>query len=343
MGACAAPVGRSRGDPRRVRAPLPCGPGSRHIPPAWGSREEQALGLFWLLAALSSISCVGLLTRSVGAAAPGGAQNNTFVRAALGRKPLLGSVGQRGAAWGSVGLRPPVLCPRQPVLLWAPGTGPPGAGTNRPSSLSPPQPPGAGFGGAVGRPAWLRPLGGGRLEVCGAPGVLVSWERWQRAGGSGRLGQAVTSRWPQLATARVWLRWLCCLGAGSSLELSLCLWAALCHQFVPTWLHWGPLSPPGPPRGHGSLVPGGLGLHGWWQRAQRVPGPLPCPLHVPSQLRVASRGGAAAGREGWQELGPGRGVRGEPAPPLPPWAGTAPRPRGGPGQSRLLKNGAVVS
>lgn len=97
MGACAAPAGRSRGDPRRVRAPLPRGPGSRHIPPAWGSREEQALGLFWLLAALSSISCVGLLTRSVGAAAPGGAQNNTFVRAALGRKPLLGSEGQRGA------------------------------------------------------------------------------------------------------------------------------------------------------------------------------------------------------------------------------------------------------
>lgn len=156
----------------------------------------------------------------------------------------------------------------------------------------------------------------------------MSWERWQRAGGSGRLGQVVTSRWPQPATARVWLRWLCCLGAGSSLELSLCLRAALCHQFVPTWLHWGPPSPPGPPRGHGSLVPGGLGLHGWWQRAQRVPGPLPCPLRVPSQLRVASRGGAAAGREGWQELGLGRGGPwGACSPPAPMGRHRTPSPR----------------
>lgn len=239
-----------------------------------------------------------------------------------------------------MGLRPPVLCPRQPVLLWAPGAGP--LRCWRKSSFVPVSTtaPRCWFWGgcwtpSVAETSWRREAGG--LWCPRGAGELgkVAEGGWQwPAGPSGDFQVAAAGHSPCVASVALLPRgWkqpgAVPVPAGSPLP-----------PVHATLASWGTSKSP---RGHGSLVPGGLGLHGWWQRAQRVPGPLPCPLRVPSQLRVASRGGAAAGREGWQELGPGRGVRGEPAPPLPPWAGTAPRPRGGLGQSRLLKNGAVVS
>lgn len=179
----------------------------------------------------------------------------------------------------------------------------------------------------VGLPApWLGP-----------PGAAVSWERWRRERGSGRLGQAATSRWqlPAAACARL------------SVALLAWGWKPPGAVLVPAV---SPLQPvranarseaalgfAGDPRVPQEARQFGAGRAGAARLVMPPSGsqdPFPVPfMSLPSCVQPAGalRGGAAAGREGWQEpqcapsrAGAGPGVRGEPPPPCS--RGQAPHP-----------------